>query len=163
MTVFGNGGALTCSYIADFPGYPNPVWFDRRAMTNIISYAKLAKHFWIQYDNKIENAFFLHRHDGTVLKFICSECGLYYHDMKNRERCLIQTVKENEIGYAKRELDQAKLARKLYGMVGHPSIKDYKWMAQEGALLNCPVTPKDIGVAEKVYGKDIAALKGKTV
>ena len=83
--------------------------------------------------------------------------------MKNRERCLIQTVKENEIGYAKRELDQAKLARKIYGMVGHPSIKDYKWMAQEGALLNCPVTHKDIDVAEKVYGKDIAALKGKTV
>ena len=48
-------------------------------------------------------------------------------------------------------------------MVGHSSIKDYKWMAQEGALLNFPVTPKDINVAKKVYGKDIAALKGKTV
>ena len=77
-------------------------------MTNIISYAKLADNFWIEYNNRIEDAFILHRKDGTILKFIRSSCGLYYHDMMNRERCLVQTVKENEIGYTKRELEEAK-------------------------------------------------------
>ena len=76
MKVYGTGGALLCEYIADFPGYPHPVWFDRRAMTNIISYAKLADNFWIEYNNRIEDAFILHRKDGTILKFIRSSCGL---------------------------------------------------------------------------------------
>ena len=160
--VYGNGGALLCENIADFPGYPNPVWFDRRAITNIISYAKLADSFRITYDNRVEDAFILHRKDNTILKFSHSSCGLYYHDIMNIDRCLIQTIKENEIGHTKRELDQAKVAEKTYGMVGHPSIKDYKWMVQEGTLLNCPVVVKDINIYQDVYGKSIAALKGKT-
>ena len=37
-----NGGELVVNMIADFHGFPKPVWFDERAITNILSFADLA-------------------------------------------------------------------------------------------------------------------------
>jgi hypothetical protein len=45
----------------------------------------------------------------------------------------------------------------------YPSVKDLKKMVSDASILNCPLTMKDIERAEKIYSKDIASLKGKTV
>jgi len=45
MYVNTNGGELIVEYIADFSGYPKPVWFHPKAITNIISYATLAENY----------------------------------------------------------------------------------------------------------------------
>ena len=59
MTITTNAGELVVTKIADFPGFPKPVWFDERAITNILSYADLADNFHIVYDNAQEDAFLL--------------------------------------------------------------------------------------------------------
>jgi hypothetical protein len=41
-------------------------------------------------------------------------------------------------------------------------MKDFKWVIQSNQIKNCPVTVQDIDVAQKIWGKNIAALKGKT-
>jgi len=48
-------------------------------------------------------------------------------------------------------------------MIGYPSIVDFKNAVKNNLINNCPVTIQDIVAAEKIYGPDIAALKGKTV
>src|SRR5210317_1873698 len=35
-------------------------------------------------------------------------------------------------------------------------------MVQHNMINNCPITIEDINIAEKIFGKDIYALKGKT-
>ena len=72
-------------------------------------------------------------------------------------------VKENELGYTKQQIEQARRARKLYGMIGYPSVVDFKNSVKNNLINNCPITIQDIVAAEKIYGPDIAALKGKTV
>ena len=89
--------------------------------------------------------------------------GLHYHDTADRQVTLIKTVQQNEAGYSQRQLAAACTAWDLYSKVGHPSIHDYKAMIKNNLVLNCPVTLDDIKRASKIYGANIAALKGKTV
>jgi hypothetical protein len=41
-------------------------------------------------------------------------------------------------------------------------MKDFKWVIQSNQIKDFPVTVQDINVAQKIWGKNIAALKGKT-
>ncbi len=96
------------------------------------------------------------------MKFTRSDSGIYYHDLENRQIVLVNQVKENELGYTKRELERAQLARKMYRMIGYPLINDFKIAIKNNLINNCPVTAEDVKNAEKIYGPSIAALQGKT-
>jgi hypothetical protein len=41
-------------------------------------------------------------------------------------------------------------------------MKDFKWVIRSNQIKDCPVTVQYIDVALKIWGKNIAALKGKT-
>ena len=53
-------------------------------------------------------------------------------------------------------------ARRLYQIIGTLSLKDYKAIVQGNLIKNCLVTLDDIKVAERIFGKDISSIKGKT-
>jgi hypothetical protein len=60
------------------------------------------------------------------------------------ENHLINTVKENRVGYTQRQFEQAKKARELYHMVGTPTIETFKTLLKMNAIRNCPVTTEDV-------------------
>ena len=66
------------------------------------------------------------------------------------------------MGFTKRQLKGAELARTLYSNLGYPSMKDFKWVIQSNQIKDCPVTVDDVMTANQIWRKDIAALKGKT-
>jgi hypothetical protein len=41
-------------------------------------------------------------------------------------------------------------------------MKDFKWVIWSNQIKDCPMMIQDIDVAMKIWGKNIAALKGKT-
>jgi hypothetical protein len=41
-------------------------------------------------------------------------------------------------------------------------MKDFKWVIRSNQIKDCPVKIQDIDVAMKIWGENIAALKGKT-
>ena len=45
---------------------------------------------------------------GQQLHFVMHKDGLHYHDTRNREIILVQTVQENEDGYSQRQILDAK-------------------------------------------------------
>ena len=47
-------------------------------------------------------------------------------------------------------------------MVGCPSDKDLIKILKASSLPNCPVTPRDVLITNKLFGPDIGTLKGKT-
>jgi hypothetical protein len=75
---------------------------------------------------------------------------------------LLNTMEENKSFYTQRQFDQAKRARDLYHALGTPSLKDFKAMLRMNTVTNNPITTEDIKVAERIFGPDIGALKGKT-
>ena len=97
------------------------------------------------------------------MQFKMHKDGLHYHDTANCQFTLIRTVQQNKAGYSQRQLATARRARDLYSKVGHPSVQDFKAMIKNNLILNCPLTLDDIERASKIYGANIAALKGKTV
>ena len=64
--------------------------------------------------------------------------------------------------FTKQQIQCTEVARSLYAKLSYPSMKDFKWVVQSNQIKDCPVTVQDIDIATKVWGKDVAALKGKT-
>ena len=158
---------------ADVPGW-GEVWFDPNCMTNIFSYAQMADRYPITYDNQKEDAFIVHLPHKSV-KFM-RENGLYLYrppyikqttikDNKSESNMKVQfleTVNENKKFYMKRQFEHAQQARRLLYSLGYPSINDLKAIIQMNAIKNNPVTTEDVDIAQKIFGPNIATLKGKT-
>ena len=91
------------------------------------------------------------------------ESGLHYYDPRENEQlAFVNTVSENKEGFTKRQIKGAETARTLYATLSYPSMKDFKWVIRSNQIKDCPVTVQDVDVALKIWGKNIAALKGKT-
>ena len=71
-------------------------------------------------------------------------------------------VKDNRKNFTNNDYLQAIRARELQVTVGRPSDKDFIRILKECSLPNCPVTPRDVVIANKLFGPDAGALKGKT-
>ena len=65
--------------------------------------------------------------------------------------------------FTNRQIERAKLTRKIYHALGTPSINDFKMIVTTNAIKNLPITLDDIKTAEMIFGQDIGMLKGKTV
>ena len=162
MTVKGNGGDLETHKKAYVENY-REVWFDERAITNIMSLNNVKEKFIVTYDSDRDGTFPVHKTNGVNIKFGMHRNGLHYHDTVNRQVTMVQTVTENEKDYSKRQLTDAKTARELYAKVGYPLIKDLANMVKKNMIMNCPVTIEDVMRARKITGPSVQALKGKTI
>jgi len=168
-----NGGELTTNNEAQVPGF-GKVWFNNKAITNMFSFAEMEDKCRITCDSQKERAFIVHMPDKQV-KFQHQPNGLYTTitqcDTGNEEdgnqnyrsaTNLLNTVEENKSMYTDHQVAKAKRARELCHAVGTPSIKDFKAIITMNCIKNNPVTIEDIDIAEKTFGPDIGALKGKT-
>ncbi len=90
---------------------------------------------------------------------------IYGNTFTVQQKCFmyLQTVQENMLFYAPREIELAKKARELLISTGSPSIQDLKNALSMNAIRDCPVTTQAINHAEKIYGPDVGILRGKTV
>ena len=162
MTVITNGGGLSTNLMGGLANYKD-VWFDERAVTNILSLYNVKQHgYRVFYDSNLEDAFIVEKPNGDIFKFTPSPDGLYYLDTRTQGINMLNTVEDNKIQYSKRDLKRASEARSTYRKICTPSVSDFKQMIRVGGINNCPVTLKDVHIAEDVYGPSISALKSKT-
>jgi hypothetical protein len=97
------------------------------------------------------------------MEFRMHERGLHYYDpRKEQNLALVKTVSENKTSFAKQQIKGAEVARNLYKTLRYPTMKDFNWVIRSNQINDCPVTIQDIDVAMKIWGKNIAGLKGKT-
>ena len=72
-------------------------------------------------------------------------------------------VEDNRALYTRRQLKAADDARKLYQHLGMPGYRKFFEMLKHNHITDCPITVEDGKRALKIYGPDIAHVKGKTV
>jgi hypothetical protein len=169
-----NGGNMSVTRKASLPGYDRPVWFSSKAITNIIALCNIIRQYHVTY-NSHKSMFVVHRENRPNMEFRMHESGLHYFDprtvtldpmptkRKHDKVTFLNTVSENKEGFTLRQIKGAQIARTLYSTLCYPSISDYKWVIRSNQIKDCPVTVQDVNVASTIWGKDIAALKGKTV
>jgi hypothetical protein len=167
LTMVTNAGEKRKYFKGKVSGFGD-AWYDPDQIANIFGFAKLEDQCRITYDSAVESAFNVHTKDGIV-KFKRNEDGLltykpsdeYLKDVKKETNLMVQTVNENKIGYSKRKFEDAKVARKLYHILGCPTVEN-KAILRQNIIKNCPVTIEDVVTAEKIFGPDIGSLKGKS-
>ncbi len=103
------------------------MWYYHDALTNILSLNNVTKKFRVTDDSAQGDHFTVHKAD-QLIHFDKNDNDLFYHDAINRQITLLNTVAENEQGFSKRQLQQARYARKVYGSIGYPSMHDFKQM-----------------------------------
>jgi hypothetical protein len=128
----------------------------------------------ITMDTSLEAAMTVHGQDDSHMKFTEYKPGLYYFDTAtvttqpnltspSQDYLFLNTVAMNKGAYTRREIEGADRARALYKKIGWPSEQAFVEILQNNLIRNCPVTPDNARRALKIYGPDIATLKGKTV
>jgi hypothetical protein len=74
---------------------------------------------------------------------------------------IIASVDEYKLQYTNKQLLRAKEARKLYHAIGAPDAAKLKHFLKVNAIKNCPVLEKYVGIAERIFGKDISVFERK--
>jgi hypothetical protein len=164
MCVVTNGGTLSMNKKGSWPGYQNRIWYSRSTITNIIVLKNVKKQYRVTYNSNDEYFMVHHGSEGKPnILFHMHPCGLHYFDLKDQDFMFVSTVTENKKEFTKQQVKRAEVARSLYCKLGFPSMKDYKYMIQMHQIKDCPVMVINIDITFKIWGKDVAMLKGKRV
>ena len=74
----------------------------------------------------------------------------------------MQNVKENLKFLSEAQQIRAKKARRVMQAIGSPTTTDLKSTLRMNLIKDSEITSEDVNHAEKVFGPDVGALKGKT-
>ena len=171
MCIHCNAGSRLTNYVGDLPGY-GTMWYDPKAIANILSLRQVRDRYHITYDSAYQQ-FIVTKQCGKRFVFKESEGGLHYLDTTHPEQeqghkheqqhvFMVNTVKDNMKNFTNNDYLRAVRARELQVTIGRPSDKDFIRILKTSSLPNCPVTPRDVMIANKLFGHDVGALKGKT-
>ena len=165
-----NAGTRLTNQEANIPVFVT-IWYDEGATANIFTFAELVEKHPITFDSSMENAVLVHQPD-KIIKFEHTPEGLYMYRVDKDYKTSLKekgssnlvttlTVSENWRGYSNRQYDRAKRARKLYHIIGMPTLENFKALLCMNAIQNCPVMVEDLKIAEHIFGPDMSSLKGK--
>jgi hypothetical protein len=159
-----NGGELIAHHIANVADYDEPVWFSKKAITNIFMLKNMKKQYKVTYDSS-EETFLVYREAAGLSNLLFKEHGNGFHffDPRQADFAFVNTVESHMQLHSKRQVARMDKARSLYASLGFPSRKDFMWILRSNQIKNSPVTVEDVMVAHKIWGPSVAALKGKTV
>ena len=163
-----NGGFQDSTMVGDFHGLgiPYTAWYNPASIANILSLASIRKLCPVTMDSSKAPSISVHRPDGSLMTFDEHPCGLYVHQhnpssVSPAHYTLLSSVKNNKRLFTQRQIQQAHLARKLYRMLGRPDEKYFRDLLSNNLIINCPISPDDALRALRIYGPDVATLKGK--
>jgi len=173
-----NAGNKPIATQADIPDL-GTAWYDESLIANILGFASLKDKYKVSYSDT-DDAFYVQLTPTKQIKFERNHLNLYVYEppkaylkaieeMKKegtpgavfKGSMFIQTVEENRKGYTARQQKDAYVARKLYRVMGFPTVENFKRIIRQHIIKNCPVTVKDIEIAEDIYGPSVSAMKGK--
>ena len=140
-------------------------WYMPKGIANIFPMNEIEKLHRITYDS-IDGYYVVHTDKGHVY-FHKDEQVLTYIDLDasvyDAATTLVQTVRSNYKGFTKKDIKAAKAARKLHGMIGSRSEKDYGGMVSCNMIKNCPIDSTDVSNARTIFVPDLDSVRGKTV
>jgi hypothetical protein len=119
MNVRCNAGVQTTNMVGDLLGY-GTVWYDLGAIANILSLKCIQNKYKVQYQSDDCPMFVVTKPNGDVLRFMESNNGLYFMDIKEKmdtkekekqgSMVLVNTVADNQTNYTNEELLNARRA-----------------------------------------------------
>ncbi len=148
-------------------GAVKQMWLNEGGVATIIPLKVLEKIWLVSYDSRRNGGcFIIHTNQGNIIVKNNSK-GMPYLDVRDVEAevalSFIQTVRGNMEGYMQHEVQDARAARKAQAMLGHPTNRNFLGMLRSGMILNCPVTPSAVQNTNRIFGPNLAGVRGQTV
>jgi hypothetical protein len=162
-----SGGGVDVDREGDF-GEFGTVFYSSDASANILSFAsQVDAGANIRYDY-LQDCFTLQPKGSVKVyrfgrKTIPGSEGRFYScDWRsvNTESAMVATVEQNLRAFTKREIERARSARELMARMGFPSVGMAMSIVNSGS--NFDISSRDFQVAEAIWGRDMASVKGKT-
>ena len=144
LTLLTNGGKQVSTLIADYPGF-GTVWFNPLSLANILSLAAVRKLFRVTMDSTVEASLAVHRSDGSIMKFMESNTGLYYYDCESKHNhsnhtlspySFLNTVEKNKELFTRREIKGAESAITLRRRIGRPVQRRFESILENNLINN---------------------------
>ena len=139
-------------------------YFTSKVIGNILSFAKCVDSMYrVKYIEGRDIFEIQPVRDGKVYVFKRNrENNLYLLDVSKRVRVATSTVRERMKLYTRREVAQAEKARAYQRRLAVITDEDMIKMLAKGKVRNIDVNAEDVVRSLKIWGPDIANLKGKT-
>lgn len=153
ITLHCNAGVTVIDTISTLPGF-GIVWFYAGGIANILSLAIVSDHYRVTLDTEKEQAFIVHKPDGSTRKFKRRTCNLYACNVAAKENqgvVLTMTAEGKKAEYCNRVVKRADAARELQETVGYPSVPAYLEMIDNNRIKICTVTCRDMKVVQDIY------------
>ena len=136
------------------------VFYYDNSIANILSIANLVNKYRFAYDSHQNDDFPVHS-NVCIIKLRRNKQGMYvFKSTYNTENSnFITTVEENMVVFTSRQIDRAKLSRKIYNNVGLTTVNKFNHMVSTNMISNCTISVTYISNAGKIYGPSMASLK----
>ena len=138
---------------ANIPRYNKRVWFNRRAITNIIALKNLTVKYIVKYDIN-EQMFIVHR-EGTDLpnmEFLMHDYGIHYYEPTKKDLVFLKNLSKNKEGFSKIQIKSAVKFRELQHTLGFTNVKEVKWIIRSNHIRDFPVETEDVDNAKLIWG-----------
>jgi hypothetical protein len=180
IVVHCNGGKRKTDLegkLGDMMVHHNP-----KSITNALSLHLVKQKHQVTYDSWAHDGVFVVHTPKGMVEFKPSEKGLHYIDVSkegdsvrhmlvnietdnettssDEQFVMVNTVTGNFEGYTKHDIKKTQEARRLQGMIGNPTEHEFEVMVREKLIANCPVTVRDIQNSHRIFGPNLANLRG---
>jgi hypothetical protein len=136
-------------------GYKYPVWYSKKAITNIICLKNLINCYRVTYDSKLDTTFVVNQSafelPDLLFEMHPSDLHVCYPKMMGQSG-FVQTVHDNMKLFSKCQIAGVVKARELYEKMKFPLTSDFRAIVSVGGVLGSDVTIDDVKAAEVIWG-----------
>jgi hypothetical protein len=125
-----------------------PVYFDPRGIANVLSLYQLGQKFKVTYNSTDRGGVFKVFTKDKVIEFAPTVKGLHAINLRNNPDAAfllvndadltfqspIKTIRRNYDGFTKKQVQRATLARRIMGMIGSPTKREYQGLIRQSLL-----------------------------
>ena len=192
ITFNGISGGLTPKFQGTFLEFDN-VYIDEKCPANLLSLYRVAQDHEVEWDIDIGFTVYLHNGMKIIFRPEPSGHYVAKITRESVINCVMAsnskdknntgsssprsdkvlwcndvnsawvTVGEMEALYRPHQVKRAREVKDLIRKLSYPSTQSLCKLLSSGGIVNCDLTPEDVYRAIKIYGQDIASLKGKSV
>ena len=140
-------------------------YYDEEAVANLLSLGQITKEFQVYMNTAIDDAIYIINSEGKYLRFGRLKhnlYGVYLGDGRPEEMCYaFSTVDGKKALFSQLDCKRAEAVRNLQERLGYPSDVDLANAIEYNVLGTCEFNRRDIRIANKIFGPNRGAIRGK--
>jgi hypothetical protein len=154
-----NGAKETTKLIADYGAF-GEVIFMPESQKNLLALGRVRKNIKVRYSH-CRDRFIMWPPGEAAMVFRKTASGVFAFDWNRASAHATDTVAERRLAVGAEQYKRAQAARAAEEVMAFPSPGALAYALSNGAIKDAPFGPKDIAIAEQLFGPSEARVKGK--